>query len=172
MENIMKNERAKIIGLIVMTWLVLTITPPLGSESVPDFSLKQLDGSAYKLSDHIGKKVIVIDFWATWCKPCKKLLKKLDAIRKQYKDNVEVLAISTDDASAVSQVETYVKGKRFSFIVLLDPDSTVSRVFNPSQRIPFTVIVDKKGDIVYNHTGYMPGYEKELKKKIEALIHE
>lgn len=98
------------------------------------------------------------------------IIKKLEKIHKDYKDNVHVIAISTDDASAFSKVESYVKGKGFTFTVLLDPDSSVVKMFNPSQVIPFTMMVDKEGKIVYTHTGYMPGYEKEIIKKLERLI--
>ena len=136
---------------------------------VPDFALKTMDGSAFNLSDHLGKKIILIDFWATWCKPCKKLLKELDKIHKDYNDTVEVLAISIDDTSAFSRVESYIKGKRYSFTVLLDPESSVLRILNPSRVLPFTLMIDKKGDIVYTHTGYMPGYEKDLIKEIEKM---
>lgn len=136
---------------------------------VPDFALKTMDGSAFNLSDHLGKKIILIDFWATWCKPCKKLLKELDKIHKDYNDTVEVLAISIDDSSAFSRVESYIKGKRYSFTVLLDPESSVLRILNPSRVLPFTLMIDKKGDIVYTHTGYMPGYEKDLIKEIEKM---
>lgn len=156
--------------IIVLVSLV-TILSIYGG-SVPDFSLKKIDGSTFKLSDYLGKKIILIDFWATWCKPCKKLLKKLNKIHHDYKDKVEVITISTDDASAFSKVESYIKGKRYSFMALLDPDSSVSRIFNPSQKLPFTLIIDKKGNIAYTHTGYMPGYEKELIKKIEKLSHD
>jgi peroxiredoxin len=165
----MKNNRFVLI-FIVMS--ILTGSWLISAGSVPGFSLKGIDGSTYKLGDHIGKKIIVIDFWATWCKPCKKLLKKLDTIYRDYKDHIEVLAISTDDTSAMSKVESYTKGKRFSFTVLLDPDSAVTRIFNPPLKIPFTVIVDKNGDIVYSHYGYVPGQEKEIIKKLEKLIHE
>ncbi len=144
----------------------------LHSESVPDFSLKKLDGTIFNFREYVGKKVIVIDFWATWCKPCRKLMKKLDKIYLDNKDHIEVIAISTDNASAISKVESYVKSKRLSLTVLLDPDTTVARVFNPSLKLPFTVIIDKKGDIAYSHTGYMPGFEKELQKKIETLTNE
>ncbi|MCP5051025.1 MAG: TlpA family protein disulfide reductase [bacterium] len=160
-----------IIPIMVITALLF---PPtiVSAKSVPDFSLKQLDGSAYKFSDHVGKKVILIDFWATWCKPCKKFLKKLNAIYKERKDQVEVLAISTDDSSSLARVESYVKSKQFVFTVLLDPDSQVARVFNPSQQLPFTIIIDKKGNIVYSHTGYLPGYEKVIAKKLDRLTNE
>ncbi len=156
--------------IILITIMIAPFT--VQAKSVPDFSLKRLDGSTFKLSDIASNKVIVIDFWATWCKPCKKLLKKLNKIYLDYKDRVDVLAIATDDSSAFTKVETYVKSKKFAFTVLLDPDSSVSRIFNPSLQLPFTVIIDKKGDIAYSHTGYMPGYEKEIVKKIEQLTHE
>ncbi len=148
---------------------LMLVFPLFSGDAVPDFSLKKMDGSTFKLSEHIGKKVLIIDFWATWCKPCKKLLKKLDKINKEYKDQVEVIAISTDDASAFAKVESYIKGKGFKFTVLLDPAGTVSRMFNPAGTIPFSMIVDKNGKIVHTHSGYMPGYEKQIIKKIKRL---
>jgi len=169
LEEISKMKKSLIL-IIVLVWLMALFF--IYGELVPDFSLKKMDGSAFKLSDYLGKKIIVIDFWATWCKPCKKLLKKLNEIHLDYKDKVEVITISTDDASAFSKIESYIKGKRYSFMVLLDPDSSVSRIFNPSEQLPFTLIIDKKGNIAYTHTGYMPGYEKELIKKIEKLSHD
>ncbi len=142
----------------------------LNAGQVPDFSLKTMEGASYKLSEHLGKKVILIEFWATWCKPCKKFMKKLNLIHQEYRDKIDVLAISTDDASAFPRVESYIKGKGYGFTVLLDPAGRVVRVFNPSQKIPFTLIIDKNGKIVFTHTGYMPGYEKEVIKQIEKLI--
>ena len=143
-----------------------------GSSSVPDFSLEQLDGSVYRLRDHIGKKIIIIDFWATWCKSCKKLLKKLNQIYLDYKQHVEVLAISIDATSAIAKAEAYIKGKGFSLTVLLDTDRKVIRIFNPPMKLPFTIIIGKKGDVVQTHTGYIPGYEKEIIKKVEKMINE
>ena len=157
---------------IIVLGSLLVFPPESSAKSVPDFSLKALDGSAYKFSDHVGKKIIIIDFWATWCKPCKKMLKKLNKLYLERKDQVDVLAISTDDSSSLARVESYVKSKNFAFTVLLDPDSQVARVFNPSQQLPFTVIIDRKGNIVYSHTGYLPGYEKELMKKLDKLANE
>ncbi len=161
-----------IIGIAAVLVVFAWTTGSMNARTIPDFSLKQLDGSTYHFSDHIGKKVIVIEFWATWCKPCKKLLKKLNQIYLDHKEHVEVLAISIDDASAISKAEAYIKGKRFSFTVLLDPDSKVVRIFNPSMKLPFTAVIDKKGDILHTHTGYIPGYEKEIIKKLETLLHE
>jgi len=136
--------------------------------SVPDFSLNALDGSTFNVSDHLGKQVLIIDFWATWCKPCKRLLKKLQKIKNTCPD-VHVIAISVDDARSLVNVRPYINSKGFDFTVLLDSDSQVVQMFNPEKKIPFTVIVDKDGNIVYTHTGYSPGDEKEIFKKITEL---
>ena len=158
-------------SIIFMLLSILTASLT-AAPTVADFTLKSLDGSAYKLSDHLGKKVIVIDFWATWCKPCKKLLKRLNKIYLANTDRVEVLAVSVDDASALSTVESYIKGRGYAFKVLLDTDSSVARMYNPSLKVPFTMIIDKAGQIAYTHSGYIPGIEKKIKAKIEELTGE
>lgn len=135
---------------------------------VPNFSLKTLDGATYRLSDDLGKKIIILDFWATWCEPCKKFMKRLQEIQDKY-PGVTVVAISVDDSSAYAKVSQFIKGKGFKFTVLLDPDSQVAKVLNPELKIPFTVIIDKAGAIAYTHTGYAPGDEQEVIKKIESL---
>lgn len=165
--------RKNLILTLVILWLNFLAGGynKLAAEVV-DFSLKSIDGSTYKLSEHLKKKIIVIDFWATWCKPCKKLLKKLNKIYLDLQDEVDVITISVDESSAFVMVDSYVKGKGFKFRVLIDPDSTVSRIFNPAQKIPFTVIIDKKGEIAYTHLGYIPGIEKEIRKKIAELLDE
>ena len=135
-----------------------------------DFSLKKIDGDLFRLSDFLGRKIIVIEFWATWCKPCKKLLKRLNTIQKQYRGEVEVVAISVDEASAFSAIESYIKVRRFEFTVLLDADSKVARVYNPTLKIPFTMIVNYQGDIVYIRPGYVPGVENEIKNIIKKIL--
>lgn len=150
--------------------IIFVIVSSLFPQSIPDFFLKRIDGSQFKFSECLGKKIIIIEFWATWCKPCKKFLKKLNDIYLDYKDKVNVIAISVDDSSTISKVNSYIKGKGFSFLVLLDPDSNVSKILNPSFKIPFTIIIDKKGNIRFTHTGYMPGVEKEIRKKLKRLL--
>jgi len=162
-KNDSTHRRLSISGLLIICVLISGVLC-FSASSVPDFSLKRLDGSTFKMGDIIGKKVIIIDFWAIWCKPCQKMLKELNTFYLEHRENLEVLAISIDDPSAFAKVESYVKGKQFAFTVLLDPDSSVARIFTPNNRLPFTVIIDMQGKIAYSHTGYMPGFEKELEK--------
>jgi len=136
--------------------------------TVPEFTGKKLDGGIFKSSDVVGKRVVVLDFWATWCAPCVKMLKKLQTIHETYPD-VLVLAVSVDDASSMAKVSQFIQGKGYTFPVLLDPESSLLRSFNPSLDISFTVVIDKRGEIAYRHSGYVPGDEKELMARLDAL---
>jgi len=135
-------------------------------QPAPDFMVKDIRGNTFKLSELKGK-VVILDFWATWCQPCKSLLKRLQEIKERDKD-VEVIAISIDDASAQAMAVNYIQGKRFTFITLFDAEGQVARMLNPSLQVPFTLIVDRGGRIVYSHAGYVPGIEAELLARIRA----
>lgn len=153
----------------ILTISILIFISSIFPSSLPDFSLKKIDGTQFSISDVLGKKIIVIDFWATWCKPCKKLLKKLDELGQEFSEQLIVLAISTDESSSFARIESFVKSRGYRFTVLLDPDSNVSGIFNPAGTIPYTMIVDLNKKIVFTHTGYVPGFEKEIREKIIEL---
>ncbi|MCK5220752.1 MAG: TlpA family protein disulfide reductase [Candidatus Aminicenantes bacterium] len=150
---------------IVIIFLISSVFP----SSLPDFSLKRIDGTQFSVSDVLGEKIIVIDFWATWCKPCKKLLKKLDELGREFNNEIIILAISTDESSSYARIESFIKSRGYHFNVLLDPDSSVSGIFNPAGTIPYTMIVDLNKKIVFTHTGYVPGFEKKIREKIIEL---
>lgn len=140
----------------------------LRAEQTPNFLLKRLDGSTFRLADHLGKQVIVVDFWATWCGPCTKLLKKLQELQTRYPD-VLVLAVSIDDGQSMAQVGPYVQGRGYTFTVLQDPSASVLKLFNPKGSVPTTLIIDKKGAIAFSHTGYLAGDEQVLFDKVGEL---
>jgi peroxiredoxin len=137
----------------------------------PEFSLKDIDGQSVKLEDFLGKSPILIDFWATWCVPCKEELPHLEDIYKEYKDKgLKFFAISEDSPRSMSKVKPYVKSKGFEATVLLDPDGSVLRKFFGSNTLPYTVIIDKDGKIVRTFTGYVPGQQKDIKEIVEKMI--
>lgn len=148
--------------------LVLTACLPSWAGQAPAFSLQRLDGSRFTLAEHLGRQVLVLDFWATWCGPCTRSLKKLQELRERFPE-VLVLAVAIDDARTQAQVAPYVEGRGFTFTVLLDPDSTVCRQFNPSGSVPYTVVIDKGGSRAYSHSGYLPGDEQGLFAAVAKL---
>ncbi|MFN3201223.1 MAG: TlpA disulfide reductase family protein [Bradymonadia bacterium] len=148
------------------------LTPPEKRSAIADFALKNIKGKKVKLSELKGK-VVIINFWATWCGPCKQELPFLDQYQKDLKDKgLEVLAISIDSPQTLSEVRVLAKRKRWKMNVLLDQDGSTLAALNPRGTPPFTVGVDREGRIAFQHEGYASGDEVEIKKHIDTLIAE
>ena len=112
----------------------------------------------------------LLSFWATWCKPCLEEMVEFNKIYEQYKDKgFSLLAISTDTEKSVAKVKPYIKSKGYNFPVLLDTNSEAARKFY-AQQMPYTVLLDKNGNIVYTHLGYMKGDEQKVEKLITDLL--
>jgi cytochrome c biogenesis protein CcmG/thiol:disulfide interchange protein DsbE len=141
-----------------------------GQKQIPSAHLKTLDGKTVDIKDYTRKgKLTVISFWATWCGPCKK---ELDAIADYYPDwqkdyNVELIAVTIDDTRALPKVGPMVQSKNWPFLILSDANQQLKNALN-FQSIPQTFLIDKTGNIIYSHSGYVPGDELELENKIKA----
>lgn len=138
---------------------------------LPNVKLKNLEGKTINVADYNkSDKPVIISFWATWCGPCLKELNAISDVYKQWQDEtgVELVAVSVDDAKTVKRVKSLVNGKSWTYEVLYDDNHALKRAMNVSN-VPFTVVV-YKGKIVYKHLSYTPGVEKEMYKKIKALV--
>jgi peroxiredoxin len=139
--------------------------------NAPEFKLENVDGENVSLKDELGKGPILLSFWATWCKPCVEELIKYKDLYEQYKDKgLKIFAISTDDERTVAKVKPFVKSKKYPFIVLLDTNSEVARKYY-AQNVPYSVLLDKNGKIIYTHLGYMKGDELKMQNKIDELVN-
>jgi len=136
----------------------------------PNFVLENLYGDYIELSEELGEGPILLSFWATWCKPCLEELSELKEVYKNYKDKgFKLFAISTDNERTVAKVKSYVKSKSYDFPVLYDTNSEVARLYY-ARAVPFSVLIDKEGNIIYSHTGYMRGDELVIRDKIIELV--
>lgn len=158
-------------ALVLLTFLLsftLSVFPQ--DNTAPDFNLPDLDGKNYQLSENTGKGPILINFWATWCIPCRAEMKKLKDIYNDYHEQgLEILSISIDDTKTVNKVKGFVKTNRYPFTILLDTNSEVFQLYQGSNP-PQTVLIDQNGKIAYTHTGYRKGDEIKLAEEIAKLL--
>lgn len=139
---------------------------------LPAVTLKTIDGKSVNTSELSNDdKPFIIDSFATWCKPCNS---ELDAIAEVYEDwqqetGVKIVAVSIDQAQNISKVKPLVENHGWEYEVLLDPNGDFKRALG-IQMIPYVLIVDGHGNIVYKHNGYIDGAETELIEKVRELI--
>lgn len=138
-----------------------------------DLSLRALDGQQFHLSDYLGKQVVILDFWTTWCQPCEAMLPQIDRLYRKYQSRgLVVLGISMDDSQTLSQVPGFVARYQLGFPVLLDEETKAVQLYNPRRTAPFQVIVDRSGRIVRERQGYNVGDEEILEAEISRLLAE
>ena len=141
----------------------------LAGQPAPDFALKSIDGVNLRLSEFRGE-VVMINFWATWCGPCRQEMPLLDELHQRYqKVGFRLLGINIDDdrRSATKMVRVLKVG----FPVLMDERKEVSRLYDVDA-MPATLLIDRSGIVRYVHHGYRSGYEQSYVDEIRELLKE
>jgi peroxiredoxin len=124
----------------------------------PDFELSTMDGKSERLSEHLGKEVVLLDFWATFCEPCLAGMPHLDALYREHRaQGFTVLGISIDGPDSVAQVKTTVSKLGISFPILLDQETRVVALYNPKTSAPYSVLIGRDGRILKKQEGYTTG---------------
>ncbi len=139
------------------------------SGKAPDFTLKSRSGKNIRLSDFRGS-VVLLNFWASWCGPCRQEMPILNAMHKRYKKlGFAVVGVNVEQDNR--KAKNYLKDVKVSFPILYDTASSVSKLYKVAA-MPTTVIIDRNGNMRYLHLGYKPGYEKDYKKQVKKLLRE
>ena len=143
----------------------------VGQDKLPNVEIKTINGKTISSTSLVESgKVTIISFWATWCKPCLEEMVEYNKIYEQFRDKgFLLLAVSTDTEKSVAKVKPYIKSKDYKFPVVLDTNSEVARKYY-AQQMPYTILIDKNGNIVYSHLGYMKGDEQKVEKLISELL--
>jgi peroxiredoxin len=143
--------------------------PRLIGQPAPDFALRSMEGANLRLSEHLGE-VVVINFWATWCGPCRQQMPLLDDLYGKYKlAGMTLLSINIDqDSERAAEMAHTLK---VSYPVLFDDRQEVSRAYDVSS-MPVTVMVDREGVVRQVFEGFKPGYEKHYAEQIRELLNE
>ena len=157
--------------LSVRFLLVLFFFTVIEANVIPDLKIKLLNGTKTSLAELTKDGPLMIDFWATWCVPCKKVMKYLDEYHLEYKNQgFKVLMMNTDSPRSIGKVKSYLKSQNHQFLVGLDPNKVISKKLN-GLVMPTLILVDKGGEIKWRHQGYLPGEEVEIKKQLSQLLN-
>jgi cytochrome c biogenesis protein CcmG/thiol:disulfide interchange protein DsbE len=159
--------------LILSSAIIISLSAFTTSDGdkIPSATVKKLDGSATNSNTFKNDgKPMIISFWATWCKPCKK---ELDAINEEYAElvketGVKLIAISIDDARSSGKVVTDVKVKGWTYEVYIDENQDFKRAMNVNN-VPHTFLVNGAGEIVWSHNSYAEGDEEKLFENVRKL---
>ena len=158
-----------ILSLFVIAFF--TVSSFSQNRTLPSVKVKNLKGSLVNIQtiENDGNPII-ISFWATWCKPCKKELNTIAEVYEDWQDNtgVKLVAISIDDSRSASKVKPYVNSSGWEYEIYLDSNRDLSRSLGVST-VPHTFLLDGKGNIVWEHRGYIEGDEEELLEQIEHI---
>lgn len=157
--------------LLLATLLLLGIVTT-ASAQLPKVMLKSIDGKSVS-TDTLSNngKPFIIDFFATWCKPCNRELKAINEVYADWKEEtgVKLIAVSIDQAQNINKLKPMVDEQGWEYEVLLDPNGDFKRALGV-QLIPYVLIVDGNGKIAYKHNGYTDGAENELIEKVRELL--
>ena len=159
--------------LIVVTFIFFglntnSINSKIFTEKAPDFELQTLNGEVVRLSDYIGK-VVILDFWATWCPPCRRGIPDLVEIQDKFIDDVVIIGISLDQQATIYNLEPFIEFFKINYPVVLGSLEVV-KSYGDVQVLPTTFIINKKGEIIKKHIGLMQ--KEKLVDEITALINE
>lgn len=162
----------KLIAIFIFATLAFTSSVSAKKQSdIPSVKVKNMKGRNVSTSTFTNDgKPFIINFWATWCKPC---ILELNNINEKYakwqkETGVKVIAVSIDDSRNSRRVAPFVNGRGWEYDVYLDENSDFKRAMNVSNP-PHTFLYDGEGNLVYSHNGYAPGDEDELFEKLKEI---
>lgn len=137
----------------------------------PTFELRNLEGEEVTEADVFsGGTLYLVDFWASWCRPCNQYLPHLEAMVEEYGERgLKVVIFCVDDSSTMSTARQHLAGEDYPFTILFDPESDVKSQLGV-RRIPTTVLFSPSGEELWRHVGYESGTENTVREKIEANL--
>ena len=158
------------LGLLVTVFAATSLASSgLEGQVAPDFALKSSTGENLRLSEYRGD-VVMINFWATWCGPCRQEMPLLDELYTRYERvGFSLLGVNIDDDSR--RAMQMIEDLGVSFPVLFDARKEVSELYEV-EAMPVTVLVDREGNVRYVHHGYKPGYEEKYLDQVRSLLRE
>jgi len=161
----------KILRILIVVFSLFFLSAGVPEKKFPSAELKDLNGKIIKTDDFITKhKITVVSFWATWCVPCQRELDIYGEMYDEWKEkyNMEIIAITIDNARQLAKVKPLIAQKQWQFTVLSDVNQDLMKALNFTF-VPQTFVLNNEGNIVFDHSGFKPGDELEMEKIFEEL---
>jgi len=158
-------------GFCIFVFVLLAPLAMAASSSGPaaNFTLKSAEGDNIRLSEYRGQ-VVLLNFWASWCGPCRQEMPELDQLHQRYEGlGFTVFGVNVEQDRKMA--DKVLRDIPVTFPILFDDQNAVSELYDVDA-MPVTVLVDRSGDIRYMHRGYKPGYEIEYEAQIRELVRE
>ena len=169
MDRIVNTLRLAFLYSVLFFRILLADDTELGS-TIPNLKIKLLNGNTTTIHEMVEEGPLMIDFWATWCVPCKRVMKYLDQYHQDYEEQgFKVLMINQDTPRSLGKVKSYVVSQDYQFYVGLDPNKTIAKKLN-GMVMPTLILVDKGGEVKWRHQGYIAGEEVEINNQIKILL--
>ena len=160
--------KIQLFKLIIVGTVFLNMN--LNAQTVRNFELKDINNINRSFTELRGENLTLIDFWATWCSPCKKAIPALNKIYKEYSDKgVEIIGINGDGPRSVAKVLPFSKALRIEYPVLLDMNSELMTELN-LVNFPSLIIVNSSDEIIWTHEGYSSGDDEIIREVIEENL--
>ncbi len=155
---------------ILFLILTFALTAFSKAQMYYEFTLPDLEGNDVSMNKMIDKSnLVMLSFWATWCTPCKEEMKKMSDLYEKYKDKgFEYVAMNIDNQKSVAKVKAFITAQGYTFPVLLDTDKKVFEGYSGKDEMPYSVMINKKKEIVSVHIGFKTGDEEVIEKEIKA----
>jgi peroxiredoxin len=164
-----RNKVSSLLAFLLVMTLSLPVIAGAPEKPAPAFSLPDGSGKMISLDDYKGQ-VVLINFWASWCGPCRKEMPLLEALQQRYAPlGFTMLGINVEEDSSLAA--EFLRDTPVTFPILYDRENAVSKSYDVIA-MPTTIIVDREGGIRYIHHGYKAGYENDYQDQVRTLIRE
>ncbi|KAB2839217.1 MAG: TlpA family protein disulfide reductase [Melioribacteraceae bacterium] len=148
----------------------ITFMNLINAQDQIEFTIELLNGDEVEFSKLYKDGPVLVNFWALWCKPCRTEMKYLKAIYEKYSEQgFKILGINQDTPKSLSKVNSFVESYDLKYLIGLDPNKKYFEMFN-GQVLPFSILYNKNGEVVYMHTGYLPGDEIKLEEAVKKVL--
>jgi peroxiredoxin len=138
-----------------------------------DFTARDVDGNTFRLADHLGKEVVLLSFWSTFCEPCKAEFPHLRALYAANRARgLIVVGVAMDGPESIAEVPAFVKRYKVEFPVVLDEDSRIASLYDPKKSMPFSVLIGRDQRTAAVREGYSPGDEKFVAADVTKALDE